>query len=60
MCVVCERDKCTLSFEVERDCEGRSVWRMISNDRVRYICELRRAVVEESEGWGAVYNKDKE
>ena len=58
MCVVCERDKCTLSFEVERDCEGRSVWRMI----VRAVLSSRVgiAVVEESEGWGAVYNKDKE
>ena len=58
MCVVCERDKCTLSFEVERDCEGRRVWRMI----VRAVLSSRVgiAVVEESEGWGAVYNKDKE
>ena len=36
-------------------------WRMISNDRVRYICELSRGGRgRESEGWGAVYNKDKE
>ena len=50
-----------MSFEVERDCEGRRVWRMISNDRVRYICELSRGGRgRESEGWGAVYNKDKE